>query len=337
MVNKNEVPNPYTHGDPRHVINTTSPRHSPFDRSFTHTRKRQSIPFYNDKADYDTNAQSYYDYLARVNAFLDLIEDVVNKMFKRDLTVTDTDSIDLTKLGEWIDDSPCGNMLTGDDIIDISAIVKLSDWVDKFDNAGFEFDLPNANVILSKTEEHSEGVYAPDFTALLKDMTTKITNINNNITNIDKMSVTGTFGTTVTTTGKPTNGDYKAVVKAVKDPKTDNTLEISNHGLYVPPATVLPPAYLNNITALFPWNVANDKTAGVWVNKLLIQGVNVEKRGLREVTCTIWAENPGEGSKQDMIVDLQINNSGGGVATPKLNIPSSWSGILHCDNPRFTN
>lgn len=40
-------------------------------------------PFYDDVADYNTNAKSYYDYLARFNGFLHDMVDFINDLAKR--------------------------------------------------------------------------------------------------------------------------------------------------------------------------------------------------------------------------------------------------------------
>lgn len=312
---------------------------------YNHARHghRHSHIAYDVDVDYDTNTEGYSKELGRLLRLYNEMVTMINHLADRNVQLETTASILPTKTSDWNEkpdtDCQCLECWIVNLITAFKNDVRISTDTQEYTYNGKKYVLPNYTKVLTKADlkDTKNGVYTPDVSEVLGDAFNLINNINNDIKNIDKMNITADFGTNAIVSGTPSAGNYKVTIKAVKDPTSDNTLNISNKGLYVPPATVLPPAYLDNITALFPWNVANDSTAGVWVNKLLIQGVNVEKRGLRKVTCTIWAETPGEGSKQDMTVDLQINNSGGGVATPKLNIPASWSGILHCDNPRFSN
>lgn len=56
-------------------------------------RGRERLPFYDDKADYNTNSKSYYDYLARFNGFLsdmvDYINDLADKIKEMDDEIDD--------------------------------------------------------------------------------------------------------------------------------------------------------------------------------------------------------------------------------------------------------
>ena len=73
-------------------------------------------PWYDDRKDYNTNAPSYYDYLARFNYFLREITDFINSLARRNINVKDTSTVDLTKTDDW----------TSQDIIEIKADVKVS-------------------------------------------------------------------------------------------------------------------------------------------------------------------------------------------------------------------
>lgn len=79
--------------------------------------KRHFRPWYDDDADYNTNAKSYYDYLGFRIKQLDYIIWAINGLLKRNISVTDTSTIDMTKLGDW---------LKGDDTINLSSVVKFS-------------------------------------------------------------------------------------------------------------------------------------------------------------------------------------------------------------------
>lgn len=79
--------------------------------------KRHFRPWYDDDADYNTNAKSYYDYLGFRIRQLDYMIDAINSLMRRDVQVSDTNSIDMSKIGEW---------LKGDDIENLSADLKIS-------------------------------------------------------------------------------------------------------------------------------------------------------------------------------------------------------------------
>ena len=77
---------------------------------------RRFAPWYDDRADYNTDAKSYYDYLARTNKLLDAISDLINGLLRREIAFNDTDTIDFNQSGNWEDK----------DIIDVNADVKIS-------------------------------------------------------------------------------------------------------------------------------------------------------------------------------------------------------------------
>lgn len=124
-------------------------------------------PWYDDRKDYNTNAPSYYDYLARFNYFLREITDFINRLARRNINVKDTSTVDLTKTGDW----------TSQDIIEIKADVKVSTNTNQF--------YPNAIKVLT------DGLYVSDFTNdIIKlkqkdsDLQTQITNLNNSYSTI---------------------------------------------------------------------------------------------------------------------------------------------------------
>ena len=58
----------------------------PYFQEWEHWQYRRGIfrePFYSDVADYNTNAKSYYDYLARFNGFLHEMVDYINDLADR--------------------------------------------------------------------------------------------------------------------------------------------------------------------------------------------------------------------------------------------------------------
>lgn len=126
----------------------------------------QYEPWYDDRKDYNTNAPSYYDYLAHRNYNHHLIIDLLNRVARRNLTVTDTASIDLTKTNDWISEDKCNNY---HDIIDLKADVKLSKLKDTvtigtYDQHKKIYTFPNAIKI------NDDGLYAQDTTQVLIDL-----------------------------------------------------------------------------------------------------------------------------------------------------------------------
>ena len=79
--------------------------------------RRHFRPWYDDRADYNTNAKSYYDYLGRLNGEFEAIIEAVNHLLTQDLDVKDSSTVTMTKEGEWLND---------DAIETISAAVKLA-------------------------------------------------------------------------------------------------------------------------------------------------------------------------------------------------------------------
>lgn len=58
-------------------------------------------PWYDDRRDYNTNASSYYDYLANNNQVFKTAVDLVNKISNRDVKVKNTASVSMEADGEW--------------------------------------------------------------------------------------------------------------------------------------------------------------------------------------------------------------------------------------------
>lgn len=118
--------------------------------------KRHFRPWYDDDADYNTNAKSYYDYLGFRIAQLDAIIDAINKLLKRDIKTNNSNSINLTKLGDWS---------TGD-LITLVA---------------------NANVsheTLNALEIKDDGLYVRNLKPLIDDLQNQINNLQSQVNNI---------------------------------------------------------------------------------------------------------------------------------------------------------
>ena len=113
--------------------------------------KRHFRPWYDDDADYNTNAKSYYDYLGFRIGQLDAIIDAINKLIKRNIKTNQTNTVDLQKLGDW----------SSDDIITLLANVKVS------------------HETLNAIEIRDDGIYARNLKPLIDDLQQQLNNVKN--------------------------------------------------------------------------------------------------------------------------------------------------------------
>lgn len=113
--------------------------------------KRHFRPWYDDDADYNTNAKSYYDYLGFRIGQLDAIIDALNKLIKRNIKTNQTNTVDLQKLGDW----------SNGDIITLLANVKVS--------------LETLNAI----ETRDDGLFVKDLKPLINDLQRQVNEIKN--------------------------------------------------------------------------------------------------------------------------------------------------------------
>lgn len=78
--------------------------------------KRHFRPWYDDDADYNVNAKSYYDYLGfRLAQFEELLK-AINQLLRRNIQTKETNTIKLTKTGDW----------SSVDVITLDGICKIS-------------------------------------------------------------------------------------------------------------------------------------------------------------------------------------------------------------------
>ena len=113
--------------------------------------KRHFRPWYDDDADYNTNAKSYYDYLGFRIGQLDAIIDAINKLIKRNIKTNQTNTVDLQKLGDW----------SSDDIITLLANVKVS------------------HETLNAIEIRDDGLFVKDLKPLINDLQRQVNEIKN--------------------------------------------------------------------------------------------------------------------------------------------------------------
>ena len=113
--------------------------------------KRHFRPWYDDDADYNTNAKSYYDYLGFRIGQLDALIDALNKLIKRNIKTNQTNTVDLQKLGDW----------SSDEIITLLANVKVS------------------HETLNAIEVRNDGVYVRNLKPLIDDLQQQLNNVKN--------------------------------------------------------------------------------------------------------------------------------------------------------------
>lgn len=123
-------------------------------------------PWYDDRRDYNTNAPSYYDYLANFNQLIKSIVELLNRVARRNIQVEDTNCIDLTKINDWIDE---GNAChTWHDEIILKAEVILSTYQKAVEFDGKSYNIENALECLPS------GLYAPNYLPFLEKLLAKI-------------------------------------------------------------------------------------------------------------------------------------------------------------------
>lgn len=118
--------------------------------------KRHFRPWYDDDADYNTNAKSYYDYLGFRIAQLDAIIDAINKLLRRNIKTNQTNTVDLQKLGDW----------STDDIITLLANVKVSAET------------------LNAIETRDDGLFVKNLKPLIDDLQRQVNEIKQELTTI---------------------------------------------------------------------------------------------------------------------------------------------------------
>ena len=136
---------------PRDPLNDPSYNKDGWHLSHWFGDKRHFRPWYDDDADYNTNAKSYYDYLGFRIGQLDAIIDAINKLIKRNIKTNQTNTVDLQKLGDW----------SSDDIITLLANVKVS------------------HETLNAIEIRDDGIYTRNLKPLIDDLQQQLNNVKN--------------------------------------------------------------------------------------------------------------------------------------------------------------
>lgn len=123
-------------------------------------------PWYDDRRDYNTNAPTYYDYLANFNGLYKSIVELLNRVARRNIQVEDTNCINFTKINDWIDEG--GTSKNWHDLITLKCEVILSTYQKALNFDGNQFTLNNIISCLS------DGLFSPDYLPLLNHLKDKL-------------------------------------------------------------------------------------------------------------------------------------------------------------------
>lgn len=116
------------------------------------------LPLYDDYSDYNTNAKSYYDYLARYNKQLKYNTEYLIRALNRNIEPLESNSNIVNKTGDWIENENCPPD-NYDDVIKLSVDTKLSKYSQSFVTILGESNYSFKNGI----EIKEDGLWYPDY------------------------------------------------------------------------------------------------------------------------------------------------------------------------------
>ena len=139
-------------------------------------------PWYDDRRDYNTNAPSYYDYLANTNRYLDKLTWLTNRVARRNINVQSTNAIHYTKEFDWIDENK-ERGINWHDVINLKCELVLSKLVKRLqyqqlDGQYKDLESPNSLII------ENDGLYNPDVTNYLIELNKDVRSLNTKIDNL---------------------------------------------------------------------------------------------------------------------------------------------------------
>lgn len=139
-------------------------------------------PWYDDRRDYNTNAPSYYDYLANTNRYLDKLTWLTNRVARRNINVQSTNAIHYTKEFDWIDEGK-ERGINWHDIVNLKCELVLSKLVKRLqyqqlDGQYKDLESPNSLII------ENDGLYNPDVTNYLLELNKDVRALNTKIDNL---------------------------------------------------------------------------------------------------------------------------------------------------------
>ena len=135
-------------------------------------------PWYDDTKDYNTNAPSYYDYLANEINLEKVQTDAINDLLVRDVDFQDSDEVHVDKLTDWHSDDNSEHAKITFKAHVISSPSSATQTID-----GVDYVTSNGIKVLH------DGLYAPDYKKVLEkysaDTNTKFTKVSNDIDTIN--------------------------------------------------------------------------------------------------------------------------------------------------------
>lgn len=139
-------------------------------------------PWYDDRRDYNTNAPSYYDYLANTNRYLDKLTWLTNRVARRNINVQSTNAIQYTKEFDWIDENK-ERGINWHDVINLKCELVLSKLVKRLqyqqlDGQYKDLESPNSLII------ENDGLFNPDVTNYILELNKDVRSLNNKIDNL---------------------------------------------------------------------------------------------------------------------------------------------------------
>ena len=139
-------------------------------------------PWYDDRRDYNTNAPSYYDYLANTNHYLDKLTWLTNRVARRNINVQSTNAIQYTKEFDWIDENK-ERGINWHDVINLKCELVLSKLVKRLqyqqlDGQYKDLESPNSLII------ENDGLFNPDVTNYILELNKDVRALNNKIDNL---------------------------------------------------------------------------------------------------------------------------------------------------------
>nr|DAX97961.1 MAG TPA: tail fiber protein [Bacteriophage sp.] len=156
--------------------------HSKYPWSTNWSLENHYQPWYDDRRDYNTNAPSYYDYLANTNRYLDKLTWLTNRVARRNINVQSTNAIHYTKEFDWIDENK-ERGINWHDVINLKCELVLSKLVKRLQYQqldGQYKDLESPNSLLIE----NDGLYNPDVTNYLLELNKDLRALNTKIDNL---------------------------------------------------------------------------------------------------------------------------------------------------------
>ena len=156
--------------------------HAKYPWSTNWSMENHYQPWYDDRRDYNTNAPSYYDYLANTNRYLDKLTWLTNRVARRNINVQSTNAIKYTKEYDWIDEGK-ERGINWHDVINLKCELVLSKLVKRLqyqqlDGQYKDLESPNSLII------ENDGLYNPDVTNYLLELNKDVRSLNAKIDNL---------------------------------------------------------------------------------------------------------------------------------------------------------